>query len=132
MRYHQILIEKADLQLASAVKKLIKVYGNNIPFSVVNLSKSEYEYIDLVKWHINKPPKNSRIEKIQSSCIIYQEQNGVSGQNLLEIINSQRPIPLPELLFLKEDLYWIIEGHHRIFIELLKGNTFIEAEVKYT
>jgi hypothetical protein len=64
---------------------------------------------------------------VSPSDIYAQDQDGVSVRNLKTVWDHWDKAPLPEILLLPNGKYWLIEGHHRISLQVLAGRKQFDA-----
>lgn len=130
---------------AKEIERINKVLttGNDISFKsfggMIETELQNWEEIQhaLVNPHSTKKslefkgkPKFSD-EKIDIKKLVFQDQNGVGNKNLFKLLNIWNTLPIPELVALSGGLYWVMEGHHRIVLQILAGRKKIVANVEF-
>ena len=72
-----------------------------------------------------------KTELISPRKIAAQSQDGVSIEHMRRLLRVINKCPLPEFLALPNGKFWVIEGHHRLMIQLLAGRKAVTATVEY-
>ncbi len=75
--------------------------------------------------------KAFKTQKLSLNQIFAQDQDGVSIRNLRSVLENWAKAPLPEVLRLSDDSYWLIEGHHRLALQRLANRKQMAVFVEY-
>jgi hypothetical protein len=110
----------------------------DIPFSSFGLNHDEKDMNpEYLKVLMGKAPyeeivtQTHKTQLIPVEKLVTQDQNGVGLKNLQKVLSHWDTAPLPELVALPNGMYWVMEGHHRICLQILAGRHEIEATVTY-
>lgn len=60
----------------------------------------------------------------------YQDQNGVSVENLKHLLSVSSDLTIPEVVELHDHTYLVQEGHHRITLQILAGRKKIFCNIE--
>jgi hypothetical protein len=80
-------------------------------------------------FHVTEGDEKIRADNVSVSRLV--PQHDFSIRNLLLVLDHWDSAPLPEVVALPDGRYWIMEGHHRIALQILMGASKVVAEVCY-
>lgn len=115
------------------IKQLRDKHGDDLQFDLFGLNHSESEIPRNITSKLPELPATGRSYKRMSiplDKIYTQDQNGVSAARLLKLSNVRHKAGKPVFLKISNDVYWVIEGHHRMCLQILDGNDMIDAIVE--
>lgn len=75
--------------------------------------------------------KKAKVMSLTVDQLYAQDQGGVSVENMREVLTHWGSAPLPEALKLSNGSYFLLEGHHRVALQVLAGRKEIKLYVRY-
>lgn len=100
---------------------LHRKYGENIPFSAIALpvETDDFKLPVYIATETIRGKSKYVNQSLTKDVLIAQNQDGVGYKNLLSVLEHWNSIVLPEAVKLRGNGYWIIEGHHRVTLQIL-------------
>jgi hypothetical protein len=132
-----MVVDRGDLTettrtVEARIRALLRKYpSGDFPFTAFGIHKLETGLPREIRDEIrNGDYDQERIETVDIDRLVAQDQNGVGVRNLRSVLaQGLRINELPELLLLPNGEYWVVEGHHRICVQILNGATAIKAKI---